>query len=101
MLAFEPSVSVRSVENEKVRVHHGVGPTFDYFFGPKFDSFSNVGVRVTPIEVVFPRHNFSLAATVRLYPNGFTDDQFGFGVRQNYDRPFEAVYGLSAGFTFK
>ncbi len=101
MLAFEPSVSVRSVNQEGIKIHHGVGPTFDYLFGRHFDSFGKAGIRVTPAELVFPNQRFSVALTMRLYPNGFTDDEFGFGVRRDYDRPFEAVYGISAGYTFK
>lgn len=101
MIAIEPSVSMRSVNKTHVRVHHGIGPSYDYLFGPNFKSFDKFGVRVTPLEVVLPNQHVSFAVTARLYPNGFTDDEFGFFNRRNsYNRPFEAVYGFTGGFSF-
>lgn len=101
-LAFEPSVSFNSVDRAGVRLYHGIGPTYGYFFGVRrdFQSFDKFGIRVTPVEVVFHDQRAVLALTLRLFPNGFTDDEFGVGERRDFNRPFESVIGLSFGYTF-
>lgn len=105
MVAFEPSVSFNSKNSRSGNVHvfHGVGPTYDVLFGLRrdFPTFDKLGIRVTPVEVDFDKQRIVIALTMRLYPNGFTDDEFGVGPRLDYDRPFESVVGLTFGYSFK
>jgi hypothetical protein len=102
MLAFEPRIMVSSKVpsgRDGVRVSHGSGITYDYLFGRNFDSFDKFGVLIVPIEVTY--HEVSFAAKIRVYPNGFTDDEFGSGTRvQGGNRKAEAVYGANVSFKF-
>jgi hypothetical protein len=36
----------------------------------------------------------AVAFEIRLYPNGFTADEFGFGPRLDFNRPNETTYGF-------
>lgn len=104
MVAIEPNVSFNSVRTERgVRISHNVGPTYDILFGLRrdFDTFQKLGIKVTPLEVIFHDDRAVFAFNLRLYPDGFTDDEFGVGPRQDYDRPFETVIGFSFGYSFR
>jgi hypothetical protein len=102
MLAAEPSVSVSLTDQQaRVRVYHSVGVSYDVLLGKRFDTFDKFGVKITPVEVYIPAKHLSLAATIRIYPNGFSNDEFGIGNRRDYDRPAEAVYGFTVGYWFK
>ena len=46
---------------------------------------------IIPIEAT--RGKWILGLKFRIYPNGFTDDEFGFGPRQNFNRPAEFTWG--------
>ena len=103
MLAFEPSVSVRTFspgDGSRLRVYHGVGPTFDRVFGRSITTFDNVGIKVTLVEFVLPKYHVSFGSAVRLYPNGFTDDEFGSGPHLDFDRRHEYVWGGTFGVLF-
>lgn len=101
MLAAEPAVSVSTVDRGNVRVYHSVGVSYDLLFGKQFDTFDKFAIKLTPVETYFPDKHLSIAATVRLYPNGFSNDEFGIGTRRDYNRPFEAVYGFNVGYWFR
>lgn len=102
MIAAEPALSVSSVDRgSRMRLYHSVGVSYDLLFGKNFDTFDKASIKLTPVELVFPDKHVSLAATIRLYPNGFSNDEFGIGRRLDFDRPFEAVYGLSVGYSFR
>lgn len=102
MVALEPTVLFASkvpTGSGGVRVSHGAGITYNYLFGRHFDSFSKFGYLIVPVEITY--RNIAVAAKIRLYQHGFTDDQFGFGdLRLDSDRPAEAVYGASFSFRF-
>lgn len=102
MFAFEPTVMVASKmpsSRDGVRVAHGSGITYNFLFGRDFDSFDKFGILIVPFEVTY--RNMAVAAKVRIYPNGFTDDEFGVGRRvEGGDRPAEAVYGGTFSFRF-
>ena len=103
-VALEPNVSFASARTASgVRVFHNIGLTYDVFFGLRrdFDTFQKLGVKVTPLEVIFHDDRAVFAFNLRLYPDGFTDDEFGVGPRLDYDRPFETVIGFSLGYTFR
>lgn len=102
MLAFEPGVLVLSrLEGASggLRIGHGAGISYDVLFGRNFGTFDKFGFIITPVEVTYGK--FVLAAKVRIYPNGFTDDEFGFGPRANYNRPAEAIYGGSVSYIWR
>ena len=92
--AFTPGVSVRSHQLDGGReILHGVGITWDRLIGHDFKPFDKFGIIVTPVEFIFG--DYSIAGKVRMYPNSYTADEFGFGERLDYNRPFEAAYGVS------
>lgn len=101
MVAIEPNVSFNSVSRSGVRVFHNVGPTYDILFGLRrdFDTFQKLGIKITPLEVIFHDDRAVFAFNLRLYPDGFTDDEFGVGL--DGDRPFETVIGVSFGYSFR
>jgi len=92
-LAFAPQVMVRSGSAGNVGFFHGGGTTYEVLFGKGFDTFDKFGFVLTPVEAVF--EHVSFAFRMRIYPNGFTPDEFGIGPREDYDRPLERTYGFS------
>lgn len=103
MVAIEPNVSVQSIRTGSgVRLSHNIGLTYDILFGLRrdFPTFTKLGVKITPIEVLFHDDRGVVALNLRLYPDGFTDDEFAPGQRLDYDRPFETVIGVSVGYSF-
>lgn len=99
MLSFDPLLEFASVGNANWRLYHGVGSTFQFVFGPDFDSFGKFGFKVRPIAAEFGDH-WEAALNVRLYPSGFGSDQFGFGPRFTGNRPFEHSWGVLAGYKY-
>ena len=99
MLSFEPLVEVASKNYGTVRVFHGIGLASHFLFGPDFDSFTNAGYKLRPIAVEIG-NRWELALNVRLYPNGFGADQFGFGPSPPGDRPFEHTWGFTVGIKY-
>jgi len=99
MLAFEPLLTVRSYGDggEGLSVHHGlIGLSYDFLFGKDFSRFDKVGLKFTPIGVTYK--GVTASFNLRVYPNGFTPDEFGFGPRQHdLSRPSETVIGFSVG----
>jgi hypothetical protein len=98
MLAVEPTVEVRSIRSNDIRLYHGAGLTYNVLFGRDFQRFDKAGVKLRPIGVSYRQWDF--AYNLRLYPRGFTSDEFGFGPRVDGDRPFEAVHGFSVGYSW-
>jgi len=96
MLALEPGLAVRSYEcgpNSEVQVHHGVGISYDLMFGRDIRRFDKFAITVTPIDVVLKR--VAVGIKLRMYPNGFTDDEFKPGPTISQNRPFEATLGFT------
>ena len=101
MLALEPGVAVRSYENpaKTLQLHHAVGISYDVLFGGDIRTFDKFAFTVTPIDVAYKRVAFGVK--YRLYPNGFTDDEFKPGPRVSMNRPFESVFSFSFGVILK
>jgi hypothetical protein len=100
MLAFSPGVAFRSNKvNHSVKVLHGAGVTYNFLFGRNFRRFDKFGFTFTPIDVAYKR--LSVGFVARLYPNGFTADEFGFGERVTYDRKKEWVLGFNVGWRLR
>jgi hypothetical protein len=100
MLAFDPVVEYAWVSNDRVRLFTGAGATLQFLFGDRFRRFGKAGFKVRPVGVELGDH-VELAFNVRLYPDGFGADQFGFGLPPTGDRPFERTFGFTAGYKFK
>ncbi len=101
MVAFEPGVLVFSKvsTSSELRVAHGTGVTWGLLFGDNFRRFDKFGYSIVPVEVSYKK--FIVALKIRIYPNGFTDDEFGFGPRLDFDRPAETTYGFSFSYLIR
>ena len=98
MLAGTAGIAYRSMGHSAEsnwRIHHGVGGTYNFLFGRHFQAFDKAGLTFAPIDVAYKR--ISVGFTARLYPNGFTRDEFGLAPRVTYDRKREWVYGFNVG----
>jgi hypothetical protein len=100
MIAFEPIVEMRSYtsKDRKVTYHHGlVGVSWDYLYGEGYEGFDKFGVKFRPVGVTINR-KWNMSYTLRIYPNGFTPDEFGFVPREeDADRPVEILHGFTFG----
>jgi len=93
MVALEPGVAFRSYENSAIQVHHGVGISYDVLFGGDIRRFDKFAFTVTPVDFAYKR--VAVGIKYRLYPNGFTDDEFKPGPRVSMNRAFESVFSLT------
>src|SRR4051812_12869749 len=102
MLAIEPAVSLTYFhrDDENFRLYHGVGISYDFAFGAHYQAFDKFGFKITVVEAVLWKH-LSLGYNWRIYPNGFTADEFGKGPRLHFNRPAEAAKGYTIGWIFK
>jgi hypothetical protein len=97
MLTFEPLFEWRWPGARELHSGVGVGYNFLFGIGKDFDRFDKFNIKLRLIAVESPRAD--LAVNLRIYPNGFTSDEFGVGDRvDDMDRPAEAVIGFSVGF---
>jgi len=99
MAAFEPGVAVRSYENANIQVHHGTGISYEWLFGRDIRHFDKFAFTVTPIDVAYKR--VAVGFKLRLYPNGFTDDEFKGGPLITKNRAFETTFGFTFSIIFK
>ena len=74
-----------------------MGVSYNFLFGPDFKRFSNVGLKLRPIGYRHGRVNFEF--DMRLYPNGFSADQFGKTAAPEPNTA-EVTYGFSMGIAF-
>ena len=99
MVAVEPGIVYRSYTPiEEVQVHHGIGLSYNRVWGRNLEAFDKWAITVTPIDVTLNR--ISVGIKLRLYPDGFTDDQFQPGPKVSMNRPFEATIGFTASYIF-
>jgi len=103
MFTFEPMVEflgtgdigAASMKGDHAgAVYFGIGPMINRFVvkGPA-PSFWKHGVKLRPIAIAFSR--WALEYNIRIYNDGFTPDEFGFGAPMKINRPFEAVQSIS------
>jgi hypothetical protein len=98
--AVTPGVSYRAWEVRGRPIYVGAGLSWDLLFGKDFSAFDKFAISVVPAEVLLaPKH--ALAFKLRIYPNAYTSDEFGFGPRQDYNRPWEVAWGFSYSYLFK
>jgi hypothetical protein len=98
MAAIEPGVAIRTYDKDGVQVHHGVGVSWERFFGQDIRPFDKFAITVTPIEVSLVPNRVAVGIKLRMYPNGFTDDEFKPGPLISRNRPFEATVGFSVSY---
>lgn len=100
MLAFDPMIEIQTVSRPKWGMYHGVmGASYNFLVGEGFRKFTNVGFKLRPIGVIIA-NRLNIAYNLRLYPSGFTADQFGrLPVVPESTKP-EAVHGISVGYRF-
>lgn len=94
MLAIEPGVAWRWHEGRRVQLHSGTGVSYELLFGRDIKAFDKFAFTVTPIDVGWKRLAGGLR--FRLYPHGFTDDEFKPGPLVKKDRGFEFTWGFTA-----
>ena len=105
MIAFDPMLEVQSVTRSNgFAMYHGVlGVSYNLLFGEGFDTFTNVAFKLRPIGLTFPLGGgwkFDLEYNVRLYPSGFSADEFGkVPVAPPLNRA-ETVQGVGLGLRF-
>ena len=98
--ALTPSVSYRALQARNVPIYIGAGLSWDLLFGKDFSAFDKFAIAVTPAEAIFGEKH-ALAFKLRIYPNAYTSDEFGFGPRQDYNRPWEVAWGVSYSYLFR
>lgn len=99
MLAYEPTLDVRSYQSRNLKFDHGViGLSYFYLIGSKFKKYDNIGLKLVPIAVTIGPVN--VAYNFRIFPNGFTSEQFGGPTEPVADRRSELVHGFSVGYFF-
>jgi hypothetical protein len=105
MFAFEPMMEFRyggDIRNAYDKtlvprvgaIYGGIGPMINSFIvRGSTPAFAKYGVKLRPLAITYS--DWTLEYNVRLYPDGFTPDEFGFGPRLDINRPFEAVQSIS------
>ena len=103
MIAWEPMIEIRSYTNRDGHVDwsHGViGISWDLLKGAGYPAFDKFGIKFRPVGVTINQRKLSWTAsyTLRVYPNGFTSDEFGIGPPVvNPNREAEVLHGFSFG----
>jgi hypothetical protein len=103
MLAFEPILEVNSLDWRSFKFYHGVaGFSLDWLGGPDIKTFGKIGFKFRPVGVLFYKRRVDVAWNVRVYPDGFGNDQFGFGgLPPSGDRKSEVIWrGVSGGYSW-
>jgi hypothetical protein len=100
MVAVEPLVKYRLGDAGKWREYYvGAGASYQYLFGENFEPFDKFGLKFRA-GVLVKRH-LDIGFNFRVYPNGFTPDEFGHGERiEDMNRDVERTYGFSFGWLF-
>jgi|KBSMisStaDraftv2_1062788.scaffolds.fasta_scaffold39477_5 hypothetical protein len=103
MIAFEPMLEMRSYSSrdKAVDYHHGlIGISWDLPYGADHSSFDKFGLKFRPIGITIKK-KWNMSYTLRLYPNGFTNDEFGIGDPvPNANRDAEVLHGFTFGYVW-
>jgi hypothetical protein len=104
MVSFDPIVEIGSISYKRVSLYHGVGASLNWLFvNDDVTNFGNKGYKIRLVGVTFPLPRLpelDVNVNLRIYPDGFGRDQFGFGLPVSGDRPSERVWGFSWGFAW-
>jgi hypothetical protein len=94
--ALTPALSFWAFDVKQTPIYVGAGVSWDLLFGKDFSAFDKFAITVTPAEALLGRSKkHSVALKLRIYPNAYTSDEFGFGPRRDYNRPTEVAFGFS------
>jgi hypothetical protein len=95
MVAGEPMLEISSGKIKRFGFYHGLfGVSADRLLVKGASDFWKFGFKFRPIGItVATNPEIDFGFNVRLYPDGFGRDQFGFGSAPNGDRPREWLYG--------
>jgi hypothetical protein len=95
MIAIEPRFDNVLFTSKWLTLYTSSGVSYDVLWGSGFSTFDKFALKVRPVGVmVF--NTVDLGFNVRVYPNGFTSDEFS-QTPQHYARASEVVYGFSGG----
>jgi hypothetical protein len=104
MLTFEPILEFES-KTTPVQLYHGViGFSYNLLAGKGYSPFANAALKFRPIGIVIPlRENLGLDLSydLRLYPRGFTPEDFGRTPVTPSVSESEWVHAISIGFRRK
>jgi DNA-directed RNA polymerase specialized sigma24 family protein len=101
MLSFDPGIAVRSYNNvdTRIQVHHAVGISYNVIFGRDIGTFDKFAITVTPSDIA--SRKFAVRLKLRLYPNGFLDEEFKQLPASGRSHPFETTVGFTFSLLIK
>ena len=95
MVTADPMVEWRWLA-KPFMVYSGAGATYNVLFGPDFDTFDNLGVKIRPIAAEWSGFVIrGLQYNVRFYGDEFGRDLFGRARPVRGDRPREVIHTVS------
>ena len=101
MVAFEPTLEIRSYQRGRITLHHGViGASYLYLWGKGLDGFDKAAIKVVPLTAILGP--WILSYNFRVFPDGFTADEFDNTLPRlkKINRPKEVVLGISGIYKF-
>lgn len=103
MIAFEPMLEMRSYSSRPknnvraVDYHHGlIGFSWDLVTGADHAAFDKFGLKFRPVGITINK-KWNMSYTLRLYPNGFSPDEFDGPSVPNLNRQNEVLHGFTFG----
>jgi hypothetical protein len=99
MIAFEPMLEMRSYSSKDglVDYHHGlIGISWDLLTGTDHATFDKFGLKFRPVGITIKK-KWNMSYTLRLYPNGFSPDEFDGPSVPNLNRGLEVLHGFTFG----
>jgi hypothetical protein len=99
MVAVDPMLQGLLYSSKPVTLYVGAGPSYQLLFGKHFSAFDKFALKIRPIGFILG-DRLDVAPTIRVYPHGYSSDEFGNGPRMHYNRPSEIVYGIDTGISF-
>ena len=104
-----PKGSPTDCERLRLQIYHGViGMSYNILFGADFATFSNVGLKLRPFGIAVPVRKWKrldiagdFSYDLRLYPQGFTAEDFGHQPLRPEGSGAEAVHAVVFGARIK
>jgi hypothetical protein len=86
-------------DGNDVQIHHGFGVAYERLFGKHMSAFNKFAITITPVDVTVKKIAFGVK--LRIYPEGFTDDDFNSALPQVSDKPFETTISFTFGYVIR
>jgi hypothetical protein len=93
------SYQVGGADNKEVQFHHGFGVAYERLFGRHMRPVNKFAITVTPVDVTVKKIAFGVK--LRLYPEGFTDDDFNAALPKVSDKPFETTLSFTFSYVIR